>query len=219
MELLTKNDYAYATLRRLILTGELEAGSVIPQARIAEQMGLSTTPLREAIRRLAAEGLVDLSAHRDARIPPLTADEAMSLYEVRDSLDPLAAALAAERRTDDELAEIDRALAALRPLQDGADVDAMLAHRDFHRAIYRAAHNPILSASLEQLWDKADRYRALSLRTATPTATDRKRVAREHRALAQAIRHRDATTARAVMVEHIRHSHVRRAAESLLPQA
>src|SRR5688500_19648922 len=65
---------------------------------------MSTTPLREALRRLRQEGLVSLDAHRDARVAPLDATEARELVELRQSLDPLAASLAAGRRTDEELA-------------------------------------------------------------------------------------------------------------------
>ena len=99
----TKNDYVYAQLRTRILTGELEAGSVIGQARLASELGVSTTPLREAIRRLAAEGMIDLEAHRDARVTEVTADEARHLYQVRESLDPLATSLAARNRTGADL--------------------------------------------------------------------------------------------------------------------
>lgn len=212
-ELLTKNDYAYAEVRRLILGGQLGAGEVIPQARLAKELGLSTTPLREAIRRLAAEGLVEVSAHRDARVAALTADEAAHVYEVRETLDPMAAGLAAERRTDADVSVIEERLGRLTPLQVG-DVDAMLAHRAFHQAVYGAAHNPVLTSALDQLWDKADRYRTLVL-AQRPTRADQRRVAAEHRALAEAVRDGDAEGAAQVMLTHVLGSHGRRAIETL----
>jgi DNA-binding GntR family transcriptional regulator len=91
----TKSDFAYRRVREMILSGELEPGGVINQAILAREIGISTTPLREALRRLKQQGLVELDAHRDARVTELSAEEARDLLEVRRSLDPLAASLAA----------------------------------------------------------------------------------------------------------------------------
>jgi DNA-binding GntR family transcriptional regulator len=208
--ILTKNDYAYAELRARILTGELEAGSVIPQAKLAQELGLSTTPLREAIR-LAAEGMIQLEAHRDARVTDLSAAEARHLYEVRESVDPLAAALAAGRRTDADLAHISRALGQLTPIRDATNLDALMAHREFHRAVYRASGNPILVDILEKLWDKADRYRLVGLRASCDTADDSARVAAEHQAIFDAVADADALAASEIMRKHIQGSLGRRA--------
>src|SRR5262249_3959352 len=95
----TKGELAYTRVRGLIVTGALEPGSTLNQETLARELGISTTPLREALGRLESEGLVELGAHRDARVTPLTGDEARDLLELRLSLDPLAARLAAERRT------------------------------------------------------------------------------------------------------------------------
>lgn len=211
----TKNDYAYTEIRRRILLGELAAGTAIPQAVIAAELGLSTTPLREAIRRLSAEGLVEVTAHRDARVTPVTVEEARHLYEVREHLDPLATRLAAQRRTDSEVVEIERRLEALSPLHATSDLDGLLAHRAFHRAIYHAGHNPILSTTLDQLWDKADRYRVVTLQHSAASTSDRERVAAEHQALYEAVRDQREDDACDVMRSHIRHSLGRRAVELL----
>ena len=102
----TKSDFAYTRVRELILSGELEPGAVINQATLAREIGISTTPLREALKRLKQQGLVELDAHRDARVARLDAEEARDLLEVRRSLDPLAAFLAADRRTKQDVAEM-----------------------------------------------------------------------------------------------------------------
>lgn len=211
----TKNDYAYAELRDRILTGVLPAGSVLPQARLAEEIGVSTTPLREAVRRLAAEGLIHLEAHRDARVAEVTADEARHLYEVRASVDPLAAALAAGRRTEVDLRRIWDAEAALRPLTGNADLEALIAHREFHRSIYEASGNPILIDILERLWDKADRYRMVGLGARRDSAEDSDRVAEEHRRIAAAVEAGDAEESAAAMHVHIEKSLGRRAIDAL----
>ncbi|NUL45386.1 GntR family transcriptional regulator [Cellulosimicrobium funkei] len=211
----TKNDYAYVELRDRILTGVLPAGSVLPQGRLAQEIGVSTTPLREAVRRLAAEGLILLEAHRDARVAEVTAAEARHLYEVRASVDPLAAALAASRRTDDDLEQIRRAEAELRPLSGNATLEALIAHREFHRSIYRASGNPLLVDVLERLWDKADRYRMVALEARRDSEEDSRRVAEEHRQIAAAVESGDPAAAEHAMREHIDKSLGRRAIAAL----
>lgn len=211
----TKNDYAYAELRDRILTGQLPAGTVLPQARLAEEIGVSTTPLREAVRRLAAEGFVLLEAHRDARVTQVTSDEARHLYEVRASVDPLAASLAAQRRSEDDIHRIKQAEARLLPLTGNPEPEALGAHREFHRSIYRASGNPILIDVLERLWDKADRYRMVGLQHRVDSAEDTLRVAQEHHDIAQAIVDRDPDAASRLMGAHIQKSLGRRAIDAL----
>lgn len=211
----SKSDYAYEIVKRRILSEELGPGDVVGQERLAAEIGVSTTPLREALKRLATEGLVRLGAHRDARVTELSADEAQSLYEVRATVDPLAAGLAAQRRTDADLEAIDAALARLHPLSAGADWESLVAHREFHRAIYRAAHNQPLTDILEGLWDKADRYRQAALGQRARTTREVARVQREHRALAKAVEAGDAERAEQVMRDHIGGSLGRRVIEQL----
>lgn len=212
---LTKHEYAYVEVRRRILSGELEPGSVIPQAALAAELGVSTTPLREAIKRLSADGLIELAAHRDAHVAPVTRAEAEQLYEVRQQLDPFAAGLAAQRRSSRDLTRIADALARLEPITDSGDTEAMLAHREFHRAIYSACGNELLVDSLDRLWDKADRYRALVLTREPLSEADRDRIDSEHQAIVGAVIERDGERARRVMREHIAASHGRRALDML----
>lgn len=198
----TKAEYAYMRLRERILSGELPPGTVIPQARLAREIGISTTPLREALRRLKSESLVDLDAHRDARVKQLRAEEARDLLELRRSLDPLAAALAADRRTKEDIHLLRSSVEGLQPLPGDPAVEQLVAHRRFHAAIYRASHNELLIETLDGLWDKADRYRRLALEVDRSQA-DRDKKAAEHQALVDCILSGDADGAAAVMREHI----------------
>ena len=189
-------------MRDRILSGELLPGAVIQQRELAGRIGISTTPLREALRRLKSEGLVELDAHRDARIAPLRAEEARDLLELRKSLDPLAAGLAAQRRTNADIQEIRSSLADVHPLPTSPDIEQLVAHRNFHAAVYRASHNDLLIDALEGLWDKADRYRRLALQTErTQSARDQK--ADEHQALVDFIAAGDSEGAARVMRDHI----------------
>lgn len=211
----TKNAYVYEELRRRILSGDLAEGQPIAQGPLAAELGVSTTPMREALRRLGAEGMVTIDAHRDARVARLTADEAHSLFEIRERLDPLAAGQAARRGTAEEIREIEEAARLIRPLSDGTDLDGMAAHREFHRTIHRASHNLLLLGLLESLWDKADRYRQVALRAEPVSLEESERVRREHEALTAAIVAREPDLAEQIALEHVAHSLGRRAIEAL----
>jgi DNA-binding GntR family transcriptional regulator len=210
----TKSDFAYTQLRVKILAGEFHPGQVLNQATLARTIGISTTPLREALRRLKSEGLVELDAHRDARVTELSPEEARDLLEVRRSLDPLAVSLAAERRTKNDIKEIRDAAEDLEPLRHGFGVDDLIAHRRFHSALYRASHNELLIATLDGLWDKADRYRRVGL---PEERADEERAdkASEHARLAECVIAGDAEGAAAVMHQHIATSLGARAARRM----
>jgi DNA-binding GntR family transcriptional regulator len=198
----TKGDLAYRRVRELILNGDLAPGTVLPQASLAATIGMSTTPLREGLRRLAQEGLVDLDAHRDARVRPLDATEARDLLELRRALDPLAAGLAAERRTGDDLAGIAAALEGLGDLPDDPSPAQLDSHHRFHAAIHQASHNDLLIGILETLWGKTDRYRRHGL-AAGRSAEERDTRAVEHRLLYEAVRDGDAAAAADLTRRHV----------------
>jgi DNA-binding GntR family transcriptional regulator len=214
----TKAESAYELVREQVLSGDLEPGAVIAQATLARELGISTTPLREALRRLMTEGLVELDAHRDARVTRLTAEEARDLIEIRRSLDPLAAGLAAERRTREDLALIRATADELLPLRTDPGPAELLTHRRFHVAIYSASHNQMLVQTLDGLWDKADRYRRLALENGR-TEEDLDRTHTEHRAMVEAIAAGDADTAAAVMLAHVDASLGARAVDRLTSAA
>jgi DNA-binding FadR family transcriptional regulator len=132
----------------------------------------------------------------------LRAEEARDLLEIRRSLDPLAAALAAERRTKADIQAIRAAADGLAPLSPHPSVDHLVAHRRFHAAIYMASHNDLLIETLEGLWDKADRYRRLALRT-DPGQAARNQKAKEHNALVEYVALGDSAGAEQIMREHI----------------
>jgi DNA-binding GntR family transcriptional regulator len=210
----TKGDLAYTRVRELILSGDLAPGAVLAQSTLAAAIGMSTTPLREGLRRLAQEGLVDLDAHRDARVRPLDATEARDLLELRSTLDPMAAALAAQRRTPDDLAAIATALDGLEALLDDPTPAQLESHHRFHAAVHRASHNGLLVGILEGLWVKTDRYRRHALASGR-TAEERDARAEEHRLLLEAVRDGEAETAAELMHRHVETSLGARAADRL----
>lgn len=193
---LTKAEGAYLELRQRILEGTIVAGSAINQERLAASLGVSITPLREALRRLEAEELVTLSAHKIVTVVPLTWQELHDLCITRQQIDPLAAELAASEATDGEI----QAIAALAAQPRTADLRHLLgAHRAFHFAIYTASHNKVLAGILSQLWDRTNRYRIMMLRDSNFDQT----TGAEHLEIAEAIRHRRGTAAADLMRKHV----------------
>jgi DNA-binding GntR family transcriptional regulator len=212
---LTKADYAYSEVRERIMSGALPPGAVVSQEALAAELDVSTTPLREAMRRLSSEGLVVLDAHRDARVAPLSAAEARSLFEIRQQLDPLAVRLAAERRDERDQQRIRESAASLEPLDPGSGLAALQAHRAFHTALYRASHNDLLIGLLDGLWDKADRYRRAALEAREDSPDDRARVRAEHQAMMTAVLDGDPDAAEEHMRRHVVNSLGRRAIDIL----
>lgn len=160
----TKTDAAYGMLRREILDGTLEPGSAIDQEVVARRLGLSTTPLREALRRLEAEGLLSQAAHREVRVPPLSRKELLDIYDVRLQLDPYAAKLGAVHASDD----VRDRVAALREFRPGASLMEMVdQHKAVHRLMYAAAGNQPLTDLLDLLWDRSGRYLAIVMQNAS----------------------------------------------------
>jgi DNA-binding GntR family transcriptional regulator len=210
----TKGDLAYRRVRELILSGDLPPGTVLAQAALARTIGMSTTPLREGLRRLAQEGLVDLDAHRHARVRSLDATEIRDLLELRLALDPLAAGLAARRRTEADLATLASALEGLESLPDDPTPEQLETHHRFHAAVHAASHNIPLVEVLEGIWVKSDRYRRHGL---AGGRTDEERDARatEHRQLFEAIRNGDEDAATALARQHALTSLAARSADRL----
>ena len=141
----------YAVLRERILEGELAPGARLHQEGLSEELGVSRTPLREALGRLAADGLVDLLPNRGARVADVRPQDMEVAYEARLVVEPAAAALAAQRATpgaDVEMrAAIDEHRASIEDFAAAFD-----ANRAFHLALVRAAGNPYLDRFAETLW-------------------------------------------------------------------
>jgi len=193
---LTKAEAAYVEVRAQLLEGTLAPGSTINQESLAAALGLSVTPLREALRRLEGEGLIALRPHHVVSVLPLTRRELRELCVARMQLEPLAARLAAEAATRDEL----KAIASLARESATADLHSQLrAHRLFHHSIYGASHNEVVADLLEQLWTRTDRYRAIMLRDAGL----RRKSSAGHRGIAAALVAGDASVAAELAERHV----------------
>jgi DNA-binding GntR family transcriptional regulator len=150
LEIHTVVDRVYAEVRRRIVEGELPRASKLRQEPLAEALGVSRTPLREALRRLAAEGLVEFHPNRGAFVVALSNDDVRAAYEARLVFEPGAARLAAGRRLAAPMAALRAAIAAQLTSTDTRS--AYGASRAFHLALAQAAGNDYLVRLAEALW-------------------------------------------------------------------
>jgi DNA-binding GntR family transcriptional regulator len=144
-------DQVYAVLRDRIAGGTIERGSRLHQEELAQEFGVSRTPVREALRRLAAEGLVDLFANRGARVATATAEQLHSAYETRLVVEPGAARLAAQRRVTEAMRRMRTAIRDEGRAGRSAEKH-FKANRDFHLGLVQATGNPQLVEFMEHVW-------------------------------------------------------------------
>lgn len=195
---ITAHEFVLNTLRRSILGGVIPGGTRLVQADIAEQLSVSTTPVREALRDLTAEGLVVFRPHIGAVVRELNLDELAELYEIRKALEPLGIRRAAARITRAELA----AITALAKEMDAETDPAAWAelNRRFHAALEEAADAPFISSVLKGVQDIAAIYVAHSLILEPSRILSGNK---EHRALLAALRRHDADAAATLLVAHL----------------
>ena len=192
-------DKAYFAIREMIVSLRLRPGSVVDERGLVETLGIGRTPVREALRRLAQEQLVDVYPRRGMFVTTVEIRDLASVSEVRGVLESHAAYLAAKRRTNDELEEL-RRLDGL--LDDHASLDQrelMTLDEQIHRTIYRLAHNPFLEQTLEEYFVHALRIWHLALDRASGLES----AVLSHRPLLTAIRKGDADAAARIMRKHV----------------
>jgi DNA-binding GntR family transcriptional regulator len=144
-------DQVYAVVRARILSGELAGGSRLPQNALAGELGVSRTPLREALRRLSSEGLVVLEANRGATVAQHDLSDMLHAWRARLVLEPAAARLAAEVRVPEALERMRHAVARQRRVADDVG-ESFAVNREFHLALVAAAGNPHLDQFSRLLW-------------------------------------------------------------------
>jgi DNA-binding GntR family transcriptional regulator len=200
---------AYELIRAAIVENRYAPGQRLIEQRIAEEYGLSRTPVREALRRLEAEGLIVAQKNRGARVRPMSATELVDLYGLRIRLESYAAELAAERATDEEIEALGRAVdefSAVRHSLDGhANVKGVrrlnVANQAFHDQLVAAAKHERLAAMLRRTVDIPLVFRAFSMFG----ADEIERSDLFHRLIHDAVRRRDGARAGRLMGEHIQH--------------
>jgi DNA-binding GntR family transcriptional regulator len=155
----TLADRAFAALHDAIVAGHLAPGERLPIEELGDALGMSAMPIREALRRLDAAGLVENIPHRGGRVTELSVPDLAEVYEARLALEPLAVRRAAERFGAGEAALATQRLRALDELPDEHSPESWAAHTAFHFALYEAADSRWLLRLIEPLWETSQRYR------------------------------------------------------------
>ncbi|MEF2551719.1 GntR family transcriptional regulator [Aurantimonas sp. A2-1-M11] len=188
------------TLRQMIIHGELQPGEKVPVASLSDRLGVSPTPLREALKVLAEERLVVIEVNRGARVAPYTGEEAVKLFEVIASVESLAAELTTRRMSDGEIAELEAMHAAMAKAFHAGDKDAYFdLNSAIHQKLVTASGNEELQYVHERLMLRAQRGRYMAILDA-----DRWLQAfQEHEALMAALRARDSAAAAATWRIHL----------------
>ncbi len=193
-------DIVFDAIKEAILTGRLKPGERLMEVQLAEEMGVSRTPVREAIRKLELEGLVVMVPRKGAYVSGLTLKDAAEVFEIRSSLEGLAAALAAERITDDEIKTLDEILNDIAKAREEGDAETIVKKdMEFHQNLFKASRNKRLAQIIYNLKEQIDRFRIQSL-----SNPDRvKKLLSEHKAILDAIKKGDAESAERLAKAHI----------------
>lgn len=193
-------DVVFQTLRQAILKGELKPGERLMEMKLAECLGVSRTPIREAIRKLELEGLVVMVPRKGAAVANITEKDTQDVLEVRRILEMFAVEMACQRITRKQLSELKEASLAFEAAKGSMDL-IRIAESDmkYHEIIYEATQNERLVQMLNHLRENMYRYRIEYLKD--PNYYDS--LVAEHQQILEAISKGDTTKAREIMSRHI----------------
>ena len=187
-------------IERSILRGEIEAGQRLAERELAEQLGVSKTPVREALKELVRRGLVVSAPYRGAHVRAVDPEQARSIYSVRLLLEPEAVRLATPEHDDETLAACHAALAdAAAAAEHGEIADISLANRRFHRSLYLPCANDLLVEFLDAIQDRVAMISVSAWRRDATWSGE----AEEHAAILAAVEARDEEQASALLGTHI----------------
>ena len=199
-EYLPLRDVVFNTLRQAILRGELKPGERLMEIQLANKLGVSRTPIREAIRKLELEGLVLMIPRKGAEVAEITEKNMRDVLEVRKALEELAVQLACEKITDEEIEEMKKAAEEFKMILKSRDITE-IAEADvrFHDIIYMATDNQKLIHLLNKLREQMYRYRVEYLKN--PDVHEQ--LIQEHEEIVYHIKRREKVEATAVTCQHI----------------
>src|SRR3954471_8591830 len=194
-------DYVHRTIREAILDGQLEPGTTMSQVMLADELGVSRTPLREALRMLQNEGLIESEPNRRVRVSEVSLADVEELYTMRVPLEVNALRLSMDAFMPEDVARLEGFMAEMAHFADEQDYTRWhVPHRAFHEALTEKA-GPRYEALLMQLFDHAERYRRIH---AGRSFSDR--TAKEHRDILDAVKSGDADAAAARLAQHLSRS-------------
>lgn len=193
-------EIVFEAIREAIINGILKPGERLMEIQLAEEMGVSRTPVREAIRKLELEGFVVMIPRKGAYVAGLSMKDIADVFEIRAALEGLAAGLAAERITEEELEELERLLVKIGECIQSDDLNAVIEQdTEFHDVLFKATRNERLVQIVSNLREQIQRYRTASL-----SSPGRMKLAlEEHKQIVEALSERDVEKAQRLAREHI----------------
>lgn len=199
-EYLPLRDVVFNTLRQAILRGELKPGERLMEIQLANKLGVSRTPIREAIRKLELEGLVLMIPRKGAEVADITEKSLLDVLEVRRALEELSADLACDRITEEEIAELKAAAEEFKKTLKSSDVTEIAeADVKFHDVIYLATKNQKLIQLLNNLREQMYRYRVEYLKREEVY----EQLIREHEEIIEHISRKEKEEAVQIVCKHI----------------
>lgn len=158
------SDVVCETLRTAIIAGVLKPGERLMEIQLAEELGVSRTPVREAIRTLEQEGFVEMLPRRGTYVANISIKDVLDVYEIRIALDVLAAGLAVKRITGDELDKLNQKLVQIRQAVEQGSMESIVKYDwEFHEVLYRASGNERLFGIINNLREQITRLRVTSM--------------------------------------------------------
>jgi DNA-binding GntR family transcriptional regulator len=206
-------DAVYEQILLKVVSGKLSAGTKLKTTQLARQLRVSRTPVIQALQRMAADGIVTLELNKRAVVRPGAENWLVELHELRELLEPAAAAKAAERITAVDLARLDDLAAQAAPHRH-PDWEAAAQRFDFglHLTIAERAGNFALGQAIRKIWT----FKRISYLASPEPAATLERGYGEHLAILAALRSRDPETARAAMLFHLRSAAAHRASRTIV---
>lgn len=196
-------EIVFESLREAIIKGELEPGKRLMEIQLAQKMGVSRTPIREAIRQLELEGLVIMEPRRGAYVAGLSMEDVTNVLEIRGALEGLAASLAAQRATKEEVEELSHIVERFSAYAKESNIQGLI-EQDvaFHDIIYKSTGNERLLQLISSLREQVQRFRVAYI-SQFDNASD---LLKEHQQILQAIQDKDGEKARKIAEDHIKNA-------------
>lgn len=193
-------DIVFESLREAIIDGSLKPGERVMEVQLAEKLGVSRTPVREAIRKLELEGLLIMVPRKGAYVADVSFKDVLDVLEIRASLEGLAASLAAEKMTEEEVQILQMKSREFSKCVENDDVQGMI-HKDseFHDIILKSARNAKLLNIIEGLRDQVQRFRVVYFTEFNKSSY----LTQEHQRVLEAISNRDSEVAQKYAQQHI----------------
>lgn len=194
-------DVVFNALRKAILSGDLKPGERLMEKQLAEKMGVSRTPVREAIRKLELEGFVVMVPRKGAQVAEITEKDIQDVLEVRGALEELAVKLACKNMDDKDLRSLKQVMKEFSEASKRDDLDGMIEKdTEFHDIIFRATKNEKLIQIVNNLREQIHRYRVAYLKS----FDDLKAIEEEHEQIVYAIENKKPSLAEKLAAAHIK---------------